>query len=97
MFSTILVITRTIVNCSSLESGKFQRSFVVPLLQSVVLVHLRIIFETVIKVLWLDLGVKAYANQLYRAIFTNRKDMVSCWKSVVVKKSKNDLAVSKVP
>ena len=47
--------------------------------------------------MWLDLRVKVCAKQLYRAIFMNCQDMDSCWKSVVVKKLKNDLAVLKVP
>ena len=34
----------------------------------------------------LDLRVKALAKQLYRAIFINGQDMISCRKSVAVKK-----------
>ena len=43
----------------------------------------------------LDFRVKAFAKKLYRAILINVRDIVSCWKIVAVKKSKNDLAVSK--
>ena len=45
----------------------------------------------------LDLRVKALAKQLYRATFINCLYMVSCWKSVTVKKLKIDLAVSNIP
>ena len=66
-----------------------------PLL-SVVLVYLGIMFVSK-GFCGLDFRVKALAKQPYRAIFINCQDMVSCWKTVAVKKSKNDRAVSNFP
>ena len=40
---------------------------------------------------WLSSFTESFINCLFI------KDMVSCWKTVAVKKSKNDLAVSKAP
>ena len=65
-------------------------------LKSVVLVYLGIMFVSK-GFCGLNFRVKALAKQLYIAIFINCQDMVSCWKTLAVKKLKNDLAVSKAP
>ena len=62
-----------------------------PLL-SVLLVYFYIIFVSKGSS-GLDLRVRALAKQLYRAMFINCLHMVSCWKSVAVKKLKRSCSV----
>ena len=61
----------------------------------VVLVYLGLIFVSK-SFCGLDLRVEGLDKQLYRAMLINCQDIVSHWKSVVVKKLRNDVAVSKV-
>ena len=96
MFSTMFVIVRTIVLQLKVTNFNGHWSLVVSPTVKCCLCLLWYNF-CIERFLWIGFKSKGSTKQLYRAIFINCQDMVSCWKSVAVKKLKKDLAVSKVP